>query len=521
MKIKKLLSTAILLVICLTMLFVLASCGEGEQGPQGEQGPKGEDGLTPTISISEDGYWVINGEKTNVKAEGSSADADTSGLDFFPTDDGTYIVALGNAKYLSNIVIPSTYNGKAVTGIVDEAFSDCTNLVSITIPDSVISIGDRAFEGCTSLASITIGNGVTSIGYDAFYGCTNLTSVTIGNGVTSIGNGVFNYCVSLSNITVDEDNTVYKSIDGNLYTKDGKTLMQYALGKEDTTFVVPDGVEFIGNHAFGGCTRLASVVIPDSVSLIYAYAFSGCTGLTEVGFGENSQLAGIGSFAFRGCTGLKSIEIPNSVTLIYDAVFYGCTGLESITLPDSVTSIGGWTFDGCEKLTIYCDAEAKPSGWITNWNCSRPFYWAGEWEYDTEGNPAPITDTDDEMNGTYGLSHIVAESISNGTENTYRVGEYFFGMLLSSNTITPVLNNGTGTLSYTFGSTVSTNITYEVVDDKFIMVCEDAVDLFNDGNPQSRYELLIEEIDGETYFILKASNGVYNFSYYVVKQDNT
>ena len=74
------------------------------------------------------------------------------------------------------------------------AFSGCTSLTSITIPDSVTSIGENAFSGCDSLTSITIPDGVTSIGRGAFYNCSSLANVTIGNGVTTIGKNAFLYC---------------------------------------------------------------------------------------------------------------------------------------------------------------------------------------------------------------------------------------------------------------------------------------------------------------------------------------
>ena len=169
-------------------------------------GKDGADGISPIIEISDDGYWVINGEKSNVKAE-AEKNENPQELDFYLQDDGTYMVASGNAKYLSNIVIPKTYNGKAVTGIAAQGFSDCEKLVSITIPDSVTSIGEGAFgnnirgdafSGCTSLTSITIPDSVTSIGDYAFYGCDSLISVTIPDSVTSIGSSAFYGCSSLT-----------------------------------------------------------------------------------------------------------------------------------------------------------------------------------------------------------------------------------------------------------------------------------------------------------------------------------
>ena len=113
------------------------------------------------IEISEDGYWVINGEKTDVKAEGKDGkDAvcdsceNTQGLEFYLKDDGTYAVAIGNAKYLSHIDIPETYNEKAVTEIAYLGFEDAQNLKSINIPNSVTTIGNSAFSSCSKLKDV-------------------------------------------------------------------------------------------------------------------------------------------------------------------------------------------------------------------------------------------------------------------------------------------------------------------------------------------------------------------------------
>ena len=134
-----------ILALILVLIFALTACGK--------------DGLTPTIEISEDGYWVINGEKTDVKAEADSnggsgsANENPQGLDFYLKDDGTYAVAIGNAKYLSSIEIPETYLGKAVTEIAYLGFDQGRNLKSVTIPDSVTYIGEYAFN-CRELKNV-------------------------------------------------------------------------------------------------------------------------------------------------------------------------------------------------------------------------------------------------------------------------------------------------------------------------------------------------------------------------------
>ena len=203
---------------------------------------------------------------------------------------------------LTSAVLPDK-----ITAISYGMFSACVNLKDVTIPDGVESIGDFAFFGCRSLADVAIPSSVRYIYRYAFSGCdsltevvipdsvwivannsfencASLTKVTIGKSVTSVGSHAFSYCASLTEITVDESNKFYKSMDGNLYSKDGKTLIQYAIGKKDAIFEIPRGVTSIGNIAFADCSHLTEVVIPDSVELIDEYAFNNCRGLVSAKF---------------------------------------------------------------------------------------------------------------------------------------------------------------------------------------------------------------------------------------------
>ena len=123
--------------------------------------------------------------------------------------------------------------------------------------------------------------------------------------------------------------------------------------------------KFVG-EGFANCTNLEKIIIPDSITTIDSLAFSGCSSLT-------------------------SITIPSSVTRIGDDAFNACFSLESIVIPDSVTSIGQQAFSFCSSLTIYCEVSSKPSGWNSSFYLfDGSVYWAGEWEYDADGNPIPL-----------------------------------------------------------------------------------------------------------------------------------
>lgn len=251
------------------------------------------------------------------------------------------------ASYKNDITVNV---GAKVTKIPDYLFYKVSKIKTVTFAQesALKSIGDRAFQGCESLCDITIPYGLTSIGAYAFDACRNISGITIPSGVAVIGDRAFYACSSLAQIIVSEENAVYRSIDGNLYTKDGKTLVQYATGKSDAAFVVPDGVVSIGGYAFANCTNLTSVVISDGITTIEPYAFYCSTGLVSVSIGET--VTSIGKYAFSQCKNLKSVTVPDSITRIEPYTFHQSTSLESLTIGENVTSIGQYAFANCTSL---------------------------------------------------------------------------------------------------------------------------------------------------------------------------
>jgi len=279
--------------------------------------------------------------------------------------EGTNLIQYACAREETNYSIPNS-----VTSISSRAFYGCSNLASIAIPVSVSSIDSFMFYGCGNLASIAIPDSVTSIGQYAFSGCSSLTSITIPDSVTSIDSNVFSGCSNLASITipqnvtsidvsafygctlriinVDGNNQYYKAVDNVLFNKEGTNLIQFACGKKETNYLIPDSITSIGKYAFRGCSNLKSITIPENVTSIETSAFSRCTSLTSITIPDS--VTSIGSDAFYECNSLTSVIMSDSVTSIRSFTFNGCSNLASIAIPDSVTSIGYHAFFGCSKL---------------------------------------------------------------------------------------------------------------------------------------------------------------------------
>ena len=260
--------------------------------------------------------------------------------------EGTKVVcdrAFSGCSGLTSIHIPD-----GVTSIGKSAFSGCSGLTSIHIPDGVTSIGKSAFSGCRGLTSIHIPDGVTSIGYRAFEKCSGLTSIHIPDGVTSIGDSAFDGCSGLTSIhlgsrvkemganpfggvicNIENHSPYFEVEDQVLYTKGKKQLIAFLSSADH--FEIPDGVTSIGNRAFFGCSGLTNIHIPDGVTSIGDCAFFGCSGLTNIHIPDG--VTSIGAGAFYECSGLTSIHIPDGVTSIGAGAFSWCSGLKSIFIP--------------------------------------------------------------------------------------------------------------------------------------------------------------------------------------------
>ena len=331
-------------------------------------------------------------EDSSFEEESSVEETPSECVEYRLNDDGASYSVMGCRECQRlDVVIASTYQGLPVTKIAEKAFRNC-EMKSVKIPSSVTVIETYAFYGCINLTEIIIPEGVVSIGDRAFESCYRATDVSIPASVTSIGELAFTLCSAIEKITVAENNTAYQSIDGSLYTKDGTTLIQYAIQKTAMELVIPDGVTTIARAALATSPNLTSITLPDSLTSIGIAAFYWCTNLESIKIPDGVSV--ISKSAFYGCYALEKVELGN-VTKIEDSAFSQCP-LTSLTLPNGLLSIGEGAFDGIlmsikipatvtyigsnafrsDTLIIYCEAESQPSDWEENWNgAGCPIVW--------------------------------------------------------------------------------------------------------------------------------------------------
>ncbi len=264
-------------------------------------------------------------------------------------------------KNLTALTLPDTvteigngaFSGTALTSVKlpvctlgSGAFSDCTALTAVDIPEGVKVIPAECFRGCTALESITLPDSVEEVlcGYfddqGAFTDCSRLNTVSFGTGIKKIDSRAFHT----------------KSPHMEVIFRDGCTIVPekaFQKRSEVEELTLPDSIREIGNFAFDGCEYLTTVSFPDELEAIGACAFRDCAI-------PNAMLPGctLGTGAFQNCCFMKTLTVGNGTTEIPAECFRGCKALRQVTLSETVKTVrcGYYTDQGafaeCPELYI-------------------------------------------------------------------------------------------------------------------------------------------------------------------------
>lgn len=364
--------TVILFAALILSTLCLAACG-GNRGHKVEFEVNGGNAISPMYSLDEinlpdakrDGY-TFNGWYKQIDEQGNVVGdrvaskytvtepvklyADWLPFTLSEVFDG-YEVAKAVSS-LTELTVPGEFDGSKITSVALNAFSDCADIVKVTLPDSVNRIGTSAFKGCAKLSQMQLGADITEIKESTFEGCSSLGAIDISN-VTGIGKAAFKGCSALQTLTVGNAvNVAADSFEGctKLITENGgvKYINNCAVGVNSNVSVVNLKQEAVAvwGYAFKGSSIIQANL--GKVEFVGDFAFADCKTLQAVTL--DNSLKKIGNNAFYNCEALGGITLPASVEEIGSAAFYGCKELTSIALPQNVTAIKANTFKGCEKL---------------------------------------------------------------------------------------------------------------------------------------------------------------------------
>lgn len=202
------------------------------------------------------------------------------------------------------------------------------------------------------IKNVIIEEGIKSIYEEFFKDFPYIKSIKIPSTVSSVGVEAFVNCSAIESIEVSDSNKDFCSVDGNLYTKDKTKFIAYAIGKSDTSFVLPESVEIIETLAFFGAKNLAEITFHDNIIRIGMNAFSETTWYNNQPNGV--VYAGKGVYCYKGDLSQNSeVVIADGTNKIYSHAFsplHSQNEMQSIYIPKSVTEIAEYVFDDCPFL---------------------------------------------------------------------------------------------------------------------------------------------------------------------------
>ena len=253
------------------------------------------------------------------------------------TKDMKTLVGAPVLAELGDLAIPAT-----VERIYGFSMRENESLRSVSVPGSLKDIAPYAFYWCPNLTRATLAEGVETIGNGAFGG-TALTNLTLPASTTFIHHNASP--VTVAEFRVAADNPAYMARDGVLFSRDGRTLVEFPKARTGE-YVVPPGVTHLEDTAFGPFHDL-KLTIPEGVE---STGYATFERFPEATLALPHSLKSLGTYAFQNSPALEEMELPEGLESIGEGAFYFCKELKRLVVPDSVTSVGNRMLVGCKSL---------------------------------------------------------------------------------------------------------------------------------------------------------------------------
>ena len=303
--------------------------------------------IPKSLTVLEGGFMSCKSVTKYIVEEGNNYYKSVDGIVF--NTDKTALMLFPAAKTVENgsYEVPS-----GVNKIGQNAFSGCTTVTSLSIPQSVENIGMCAFRAMVNLESITFeeDSKITKFDEGIFYGTNKLEKITLPTSLQTINLNAFYSCTILKEVIVP---------DGSQLLTINKGAFNLCDNLEKVEFQGSCELETIAAGVFNNKTKLEYFKFPASVTTIGDGAFLGCTSLETAMFPEEAEITTIGKGAFAGC-GLISFTVPKNVTTIDREAFRGCTALTGVSLSAKTQVIHPEAFKGCSNITEFVVDRANP-----------------------------------------------------------------------------------------------------------------------------------------------------------------
>ncbi len=307
------------------------------------------------------------------------------------------VTQLGEGLFSGHSEIVSVIVPEGVISILDRAFEGCTALRLLSLPDSLEHIGRSAFSGCSSLTFADLPEGIKSIDARAFEGCSSLKGIFFPTSLADVGEAAFLGCTSLEAAVVGSKDTKFapdafgtprdsltvaapeaaavRSLAGcKFITLSGAEALEFTSvsgglavsGVKGTpeAIIVPEKVDGktvteIASLALARQEKLFAAVLPNSIKSIDAKAFSDSRQLVFAKLPTHMKNT-LSESIFDGCSSLSCVNIPEGIIRIEDYAFRACTSLDSVIIPSSVSRLGSGAFTGCSSLSLVVAVCPEP-----------------------------------------------------------------------------------------------------------------------------------------------------------------